>query len=114
MTVSEIPANELVQMTPELYQEFCQGGCVPACHFTNDWICLGDWFRLATVDKWDGKWADEVMYIKTVDVMLSAGITVKQFNDREIEAHRVKSQQYKIDSVNRRGGCFRIDGKIVI
>lgn len=111
MKVAEIPSGKLVIMTPELYQEFAQGGCVPACHLTHDWINIGDKFHLSNVPHWSmegSNFGNET----TIDVMLAEKSTVRAYNK--------KMKQYIEDRRNRkeqgtmgRTGCFRINGKIV-
>lgn len=111
MKVSEIPANQLVVMTPELYQEFAQGGCVPACHLTHKWINLGDKFMLATVPHWKDE-GSIYGHETTVDVMLAEGSTVKAYNAKmkeQIDKKRASKEFY----TQGRTGCFRINGKIV-
>ena len=113
MTVAQIPADTLVVMTPELYQEFCQGGCVPACHLTTEWINIGDFFHLCTVirapyailceraehpEQWD-----------THDVMLAGNVSIEQYNSATVET--LKATQEKMREESR--GCFRVNGKIV-
>lgn len=116
MTVEEIPANELVTMTPELYQEFCIGGCVPACHLTKNWIKMGDKFMLATLPcayHPSGGTAG-MLRIEERDIMLS------EFAKKDLF---VKIQHKLVDDWEKghkqaikygRGGCFRVNGKIVV
>jgi hypothetical protein len=114
MKVEEIPANELVVMTPELYQQFAQKGCVPKCHLTGKWINMGDKFKLTTIDthSHDGN----ILYgmMKTIDVMLAENSDPKDYiayhkkRLKDIEAIRKK------DKENGHTGCFRINGKIVV
>lgn len=111
MKVNEIPANELVEMTPVLYQEFCQGGCVPACHFTNEWINIGDKFTLTTIQEWIGKMWDDTFETEERDVMLSVGVTAEQYNEWQLNQYKKARVEYNNP---RRGGCFRINGKIVV
>lgn len=115
MKVSEIPSNELVIMTPELYQEFCQGGCVPACHLTDEWISLGDKFKLATVPVAhhpSGATAG-LQRLETKEVMLAEKSSVDVFI--RIQESKVKQWEENKQQVIKegRGGCFRVNGKIV-
>lgn len=114
MNVEQIPANELVVMTPELYQEFCQGGCVPACHFTNEWINIGDQFHLCTINQWNGQWNTGEFITAERDVMLSASATAEQYNANQIALFTAQDERYKEVLKSRRGGCFRVNGKIVL
>ena len=111
MKVSEIPANTLVTMTPELYQEFAQGGCVPACHLTHEWINMGDKFKLSTVPHWTMT-GSTYGHETTIDVMLSEKATVKAYNAK-MEKQIAASKLYKEKMTEGRTGCFRINGKIV-
>ena len=111
MKVENIPAGELVVMTSELYQEFAQGGCVPACHLTNEWINIGDKFHLSSIKEWDGQWKYGEFVTSTRDVMLSELATANEYNKKQYDRFIIKDTEYKDSS--RRGGCFRINGKIV-
>lgn len=115
MKVAEIPSDTLIVMTPELYQEFAQGGCVPACHLTNEWINIGDNFRLATLPcayHPPGGTAG-LIRIEERDVMLSEMADDKAFVklQHEMLSNWEKGQKQAIKE--GRGGCFRINGKIV-
>lgn len=98
-------------MTPELYQEFAQGGCVPACHLTHEWINIGDEFKLATVPHWNRE--GSVFGSETkIDVMLAKESSVKAYNEKmkqQIESAK-KHKEYQTEG---RTGCFRINGEIV-
>ena len=114
MKVIDIPANELVTMTPELYQEFCRGGCVPACHLTTEWISIGDQFHLSTVKQAPyailSDAAEKPETWETRDVMLSAAVTVEQYNAATIETLNKAAAKMRAE----RRGCYRVNGKIVI
>lgn len=116
MTVEQIPANELVTMTSELYQEFCQGGCVPACHLTTKWINIGDKFRLATLPcayHPSGGTAG-MLRIEERDVMLSELADDKTFVEIQHKLVEGWEKGHKQAVKEGRGGCFRVNGKIVI
>jgi len=111
MKIKEIPSGELVIMTPELYQEFAQGGCVPACHLTHEWINIGDKFHLSNVPHWSMT-GSNYGYETTIDVMLAEKSTVKEYNKKmkkEIEDRK----NFKADQTRGRTGCFRVNGEIV-
>jgi len=111
MKVEEIKSGELTIMTPELYQEFAQGGCVPACHLTHDFINMGDKFHLSTVPHWSMT-GSNFGHETTIDVMLAENSTVEEYNEKmkaEIESRR----NHKEFQTSGRTGCFRVDGKIV-
>lgn len=111
MKVEEIPANELVIMTPELYQEFAQGGCVPACHLTHNWINIGDKFKLSTVPHWSMT-GSTYGHETTIDVMLAENSTVEAYNKKM--AKEIKNAKKRKEALTKgRTGCFRVDGKIV-
>lgn len=109
MKVEDVPANELVIMTPELYQEFCIGGCIPMCHLTLKPIKMGEKFKLASVDVAIRKGSLNYNHTETREVMLSENASVIEF---------IKIQEDKIYKERKRreqgGGCFRVNGKIVI
>lgn len=111
MKVQEIPSGKLVIMTPDLYQEFAQSGCVPACHLTHDWINIGDKFKLSTVPHWKDEgsvYGNET----TVDVMLSEESTVELYNEK-MKAEIEYKRKHKSEMTKGRTGCFRINGVIV-
>jgi hypothetical protein len=111
MKVSEIPSGELVTMTPELYQEFAQGGCVPACHLTHDWINIGDNFKLATVPHWTMT-GSNYGHEKEIDVMLAEKSSVDDYNAK-MKAEIERARKYKEEATKGRTGCFRVNGEIV-
>lgn len=109
MSVEQIPADEIVIMSPELYQEFCIGGCVPMCHLTFKNIKIGDKFKLASLEVAQCKGSLNYNHLETMDVMLSENASVDDFK---------KIQEDKIYKEKKRraegGGCFRRNGVIVI
>ncbi|TDQ12192.1 hypothetical protein [Pedobacter metabolipauper] len=115
MSVEEIPSDTLVEMTPELYQEFAQGGCVPACHLSEKWINIGDKFRLATLPcayHPSGGTAG-LIRIEERDVMLSESADEKKFVKIQYKILSDWEKGRKEAIKKGRGGCFRINGKIV-
>jgi len=112
MKVEEIPSGKVIIMTPELYQEFAQGGCVPACHLTNQWINIGDRFHLSPIKQWDGNWKLGEFLTEIRDVMLSELATSEEYNRKQYELFLQKDTEYK--KSDRRGGCFRVNGKMVL
>lgn len=115
MKVEEVPADTLVEMTPELYQEFCIGGCVPQCHHTQKWIRIGDKFKLSTVPiAFHPSGQTAGLYdLKTKEVMLSEPVLVEDFIkiQQQIVSNSHEDRRKRIASGH--GGCFRINGKIV-
>lgn len=109
MKVSEIKSDEIVVMTPELYQEFCIGGCVPMCHLTFNNILIGDKFKLASLEVAVKSGNNNYNKKETRDVMLSEHADVAEF---------VKIQDNLVYQEEKRrkegGGCFRVNGKIVL
>lgn len=106
--VLDIPADEIVTMTADLYQEFCHFGCVPACHLTGAWINIGDKFKLATVDVAIKRGSLNYTDTESREVMLSPGASVDELKKLE--------QGKRTAEIERRakgGGCFRINGEIV-
>lgn len=116
MKVAEIPANELVTMTPELYQEFAQGGCVPACHLSRKWINIGDKFKLSTLPcaYHPPGGTGGMQKLEDRDVMLSENANEDEFvkAQKKIVADWKERRTEAIK--DGRGGCFRVNGKIVI
>lgn len=115
MKVEKVPANTLVEMTPDLYQEFAQGGCVPACHLTGKWINMGDLFKLSTVPVavHPSGSTGGLKMLETKEVMLSKDADVEAFIKKQ-EAEVKEWEKNKQQAIKEgRGGCFRINGKIV-
>lgn len=113
MKVSEIKSDELVVMTPELYQEFAQGGCVPACHFTHKFINIGDEFKLASIDEYNSGGNNRYGMVKTHTVMLAATTDTKAY--LKYHESRIKDREALMakDRVDGRTGCFVVDGIII-
>lgn len=114
MIVSEIPADTIVEMTPEIYQEFCLGGCIPHCHFTHKPIKIGERFKLSTItEHLDYQGNARYGMNKTHQVMLAEKTDVKAYlkyhesRIKDIEAMKAR------DKADGRTGCFIINGKIV-
>lgn len=73
---------------------------------------MGDLFHLSTVKEapyavLSERAADPDTW-ETHDVMLSGAVTVEQYNKHEIDTLNAQAKEL------RRGGCFRVNGKIVI
>lgn len=115
MKVEEVPADQLVEMTPELYQEFCIGGCVPRCHLTKQWIKMGDKFKLSTVPVAVGKSGATIGYrtLETKEVMLSEKADVKKFIKLQMKEVSDYKNSRRDSIAAGYGGCFRVNGKIV-
>lgn len=113
--VEDVPADTLVEMTPELYQEFAIGGCAPACHLTRAWIRTGDKFKLSTVPvaHHPPGATGGLMRLETKEVMLSENADVTEFIKKQ-EADVANWEKSRADAVKKGyGGCFRVNGKIV-
>lgn len=107
--VENIKSDEITLMTPELYQEFCIGGCKPMCHLTFENIKIGQKFKLSSLEVAIKKGSNDYNCTQTMDVMLSEKADVEEFK---------KIQHDKIYQEKKRrkegGGCFRVNGKIVL
>lgn len=108
IAIKDVPSNEIVEMTPELYQEFCLGGCVPMCHLTLEPIKMGEKFKLCTTGVAVRSGSLDWNKIETQEVMLSENASVEEFekiqNDRYYNYEKRRKQG---------GGCFRVNGKII-
>lgn len=113
MKVSEIESDKLVVMTPELYQEFAQGGCVPACHFTHKFISIGEEFKLASIDEYSSDGNIRYGIVKTHTIMLAGSTDTKAY--LKYHENRIKDREALMakDRADGRTGCFVVDGKIV-
>lgn len=107
--VESIKSDEITVMTPELYQEFCIGGCKPMCHLTFKNIKIGEKFKLSSLEVAVKVGSNDYNNTKTLDVMLSEFADVEEFK---------KIQHDKIYQEKKRrkegGGCFRVNGKIFL
>lgn len=109
MTVKDIKSDTIVVMTPELYQEFCIGGCVPMCHLTFKNIKIGDNFKLSSVQKAVKEGSNNYNKLETIDVMLSEFADVEEFKNIQHDKIYQEKKRRK-----EGGGCFRVNGKIQI
>lgn len=50
MTLDDIPPDETLIMTAQMYRLFKLAGCEPNCHCCNDPINIGELFKLATCE----------------------------------------------------------------
>jgi len=107
--VEQVPSNKLVEMTPELYQEFCIGGCVPMCHLTFKNIKIGEKFQLASLKTAVRIGSGDYNRIETKEVMLSEGADPDEYENRSEK--KVKQEKERRE---KGGGCFRVNGKIVL
>ena len=109
MKIEEIPADELVEMTSHLYRLFSAGGCKPMCHACNKKIKVGEKFKLATMVTATRKGSLNYNNLESREVMLCNDCKVEDLNKPEI----VKIEKEKARRAAG-GGCFRVNGKIVI
>lgn len=115
MKVEEVPADTLIEMSVELYQEFCIGGCVPQCHLTKQWIRIGDKFKLSTVPvaHHPSGATGGLLRLETREVMLCESANVEDFI-KEQEKLVNNWEASKANAIAKGlGGCFRVNGKIV-
>lgn len=117
MSIEEIPADEIVTMTDFWFRAFDSNGCKPCCHATGRWINVGDRFLLATVKtrkKPNHYTPGTFSLLNSGDVisreiMVSADVDLIAFEKSEYK----EAKLYKERQESARGGCFRINGKIV-
>ncbi len=114
MTVAEIPADEVVEMTPLLHRAFKAGGCAPICHCCCKRLTPGKFFHLATVEtflshkKTANSGISRHASSESREVMLCAECDVAKMNAMTAE----QRQQYENYRANG-GGCHRVNGLIV-
>lgn len=129
MKVEEIPADQLVEMTELFHRSFKAAGCDPECHCCANKIPIGAKFKLATVMQKPTVWGNGLE--KGIDILKGKITTLKDMNDNDmVHSHEVmlcevctpvmyhekviKELEGKIAERDKpRGGCFRINGKIV-
>ncbi len=113
-SVDEIPSDELVVMTSIFHKAFNVLGCNPACHCCWKKISPGKKFKLATVQQAPARdnsqsginvWAE----VESREVMLCETCTVEKYNQMSQKAIK----EYEKYRKSPRGGCFRVNGKIV-
>lgn len=104
MKIEEIPADEVVEMTPLFHRAFSAVGCNPHCHCCWKELPIGSMFKLATMEPGTSGFARG--HDKPTDVMLCKKCTPKKFAKQTKEEYEAKQKAG--------GGCFRINGKIVM
>lgn len=121
MTVAEIPADQVIEMTEVLHRAFKAGGCAPVCHCCCKQLVPSTQFHLATVATYQhprikndeghytansgiSRWATE----QTREVMLCAECDVAKMNAMTAE-QRQRYEDYRAQG----GGCHRVNGQIV-
>lgn len=128
MKVEEIPADETLEMSITWHRAFNAAGCNPQCHCCRQYIPIGGLFKLATVNEtpnvygwgleagiklllgkvkqinWGGR-----QRLHTKEVMLCDICTPEAYKERQIKI--MEGQITERDKP--KGGCFRINGKIV-
>ncbi len=112
MSIEDIPADQDIIMTTLIHRAFSTGGCKPCCHGCGKWIEPNSIFKLTTCKtyvKADGTNQDLNRDIETREVMLCDKCTIESVENKASKGH----QAY----LKRRaegGGCYRVNGKIVI
>jgi len=126
MSVEEIPADKIIQMTESLHRLFNAGGCNPMCHACKDMLPVGYMFHLGTIDIAKWKKGEGNTYLTTYkiptgitesrEVMLCDKCTpetYKYLETKMFEENEAEFQRLKIKHERNGGGCFRINGKII-
>ena len=114
MTVAEVPADQVIEMTEVLHRAFKAGGCAPICHCCCKALKPGSRFHLATVEtRLDPKTTANSgisLYAETQtrEVMLCADCDVAKVNAMTV----VQRQRYE-DYRAQGGGCYHVNGQIV-
>lgn len=134
--IEEIPADKLFQMTDFWHRAFNAAGCDPMCHCCQTKIGVKKDFKLATVKKpsenafdkseikslikllhgfiksfkvWEGWDREREVTLISHEVMLCDICTSEMFM-----AKQIKIGEEELNRLNKaKGGCFRINGKIV-
>lgn len=109
MKIEEIPADEVVKMTANLSRLFKAGGCAPMCHACAEKIKVGDNFKLSTIVSAIRRGSMNYTDLSGREVMLCEKCTTDDLNKPEIEKIRIEQKRRAAG-----GGCFRVNGKIVI
>lgn len=107
MTIEQIPADELTEMTVLWHRVFNAAGCNPGCHGCYVGIEPGDKFKLATIPMAVARGNTLKNTLETKEVMLCEHCDISKVT---------KKQEEIVDHYNARPsglGCYRIGGKIV-
>lgn len=131
MSVEEIPSDETVEMSELFHRAFNAAGCDPMCHCCEKMIPKGSLFKLATVrDLLPVCWDKEVWNPNSIHYGEEDNKTSTELQARFGESHEVMlcdvctSEDYKLKEIKEyesevkrivapKGGCRRINGKIV-
>lgn len=130
MEIEEIPANEIVVMTEFWHRAFNAVGCNPKCHSCYKLLPSGTKFKLSTVKKLPYKWSntyrtldasveilDEKGKEETKEVMLCEDCSPTHYHnitDKLLRSNAKKAKETYEKHLKLGGGCFRVNGKIVI
>lgn len=109
MNIEEIPADKLVAMTANLSRLFKAGGCAPMCHACATSIKVGQNFKLSTLVTAVMKGSLNYTDLESREVMLCENCTTTDLNKPEIEKIEIERKRRAAG-----GGCFRVNGKIVL
>ncbi len=109
MKIEEIPADKTVIMTANLSRLFKAGGCAPMCHACAEKIKVGEKFKLSTMVTAIMRGSLNYTDLESREVMLCEKCTITDLNKPEIEKIEIEKKRRAAG-----GGCFRINGKIVI
>lgn len=107
MSIEEIPADELIEMTDTWHRAFSAAGCNPACHGCWEHIKVGEKFKLATINAAVAIGSTDRNTIISKEVMLCERCNPKNVEKQDEEAIE-KNRKNKEEK-----GCFRINGKII-
>ena len=122
MGIEEIPSDKLIEMTELFHRAFNAAGCDPMCHNCQNMLEVGKKFKLATIKEvsdiiyWDnGKedkqfsTAEKPYFHESREVMLCEFCSAEMYQEKQIGKYKEA-----VDRINKpKGGCFRINGKIV-
>ena len=138
MNIEDIPSDEIFEMSEFWHRMFNAHGCNPMCYCCNNFIAVGDKFKLGTIEEVttnpgtvnsfisrrvyddlaidvieNGSRYDDEVTKRTHEVMLCSKCTPKDFHEKQLEKYKDGAKRYKQYRENG-GGCFRVNGKIII
>lgn len=108
MTVEEIPADEVIEMSIDFDRAFRHLGCKPMCHHCKKKVAIGDKFKLATLTTAVHSGSNDKNTLASREVMLCMNCKAEDYETAQRQIIK-DYEEYREQGY----GCFRVNGKIV-